>query len=386
MAFEQGMIIDAQVRGSIARFVNHSCDPNCEMKKVVVSGEPRMALFAQKDISTGEELTYDYNFSPFSVDSMQECFCGSDKCRGYLQGKTADKKKKEQQSLAGGVVDAARGAGQSMIKAAKGAVKNVKTAGRDLKRKANELITVDDNTDDAGRSVGGKKRKTATPKSPANIPKAPAFVRKVLGIGRTKSLSTTASSSFTPINGNRSFLGGRKADVVASIEKTVEKKQLKLSFHSSGAASGTRKRKAGAALRPPKLDEENQFFVSPSDDEDLEDISTIINTIVVRKPLPSGTMAPPASTAQGKGGNRLRLVVNPSPSSSTPASGQSSRDATPGGEPVEDVHQNYISAKKPRFRAQLNKTPYERPTAPTPGPESLIPKRVRKKKSASPQA
>lgn len=374
MAFEQGMIIDAQVRGSIARFVNHSCDPNCEMKKVVVSGEPRMALFAQKDISTGEELTYDYNFSPFSMTSMQECFCGSDKCRGYLQGKTADKKKKEQQSLAGGVVDAARGAGQSMIKAAKGAVKNVKTAGRDLKRKANDLINLDDDTDEAGRAVGGKKRKMATPKSPGKISNAPAFVKKVLGMGRPKSLPTTASSSFTPINGNRSFLGGREADVVASVEKNVEKKQLKLSFHSSGASSGARKRKAHVALRPQ------------TPDEDLNDISTIINTIVIRKPLPSGSMAPPALTAQGRGGNRLRLVVNPSPNSSTPTSGQSSRDATPGGEPVEDVHQNYISAKKPRFRAQLNKTPYERPTAPTPGPESLIPKRVRKKKSASPPA
>lgn len=386
MAFEQGMIIDAQVRGSIARFVNHSCDPNCEMKKVVVSGEPRMALFAQKDIYTGEELTYDYNFSPFSMNSMQECFCGSDKCRGYLQGKTADKKKKEQQTLAGGVVDGARAAGQSVIKAAKGAVKNVKSAGRDLKRKANELINLDDGTDEAGRNAGGKKRKTATPKSPGKIPNAPAFVKKVLGMGRTKSLPTTASSSFTPINGNRSFLGGREADVVASIKKTVEKKQLKLSFHSSGAASFARKRKADVALRPPVPGEQNQFFVSQSDDEDLDDISTIINTIVVRKPLPSGPMAPTASTAQGKGGNRLRLVVNPSPNSSTPTSAQSSRNATPGGEPLEDVHQNYISAKKPRFRAQLNKTPYERPTAPTPGPESLIPKRVRKKKSASPSA
>ena len=139
-------------------------------------------------------------------------------------------------------------------------------------------------------------------------------------------------------------------------------------------------------MRPPTPDEENQLFVSPPDDEDLDEISTIINTIVVRKPLPSGTRARPTSTAQGKGGNRLRLVVNASTSSSTSTSGQSSRDATPGGEPVEDVHQNYISAKKPRFRAQLNKTPYERPTAPTPGPESLIPKRVRKKKSVSPSA
>ena len=62
MMFDQNMIIDA-TRGSIARFVNHSCEPNCRMEKWTVAGKPRMALFAGDDgIVTGEELTYDYNF------------------------------------------------------------------------------------------------------------------------------------------------------------------------------------------------------------------------------------------------------------------------------------------------------------------------------------
>lgn len=62
MSFEQNMIVDA-TRGSIARFVNHSCEPNCKMVKWVVAGKPRMALFAgDREIMTGEELTYDYNF------------------------------------------------------------------------------------------------------------------------------------------------------------------------------------------------------------------------------------------------------------------------------------------------------------------------------------
>lgn len=56
------MIIDA-TRGSIARFVNHSCEPNCRMEKWTVAGKPRMALFAgDRGVSTGEELSYDYNF------------------------------------------------------------------------------------------------------------------------------------------------------------------------------------------------------------------------------------------------------------------------------------------------------------------------------------
>ena len=78
------MILDA-TRGSIARFVNHSCAPNCRMIKWTVAGKPRMALFAgDYGIMTGEELTYDYNFNPYSVKNVQECRCGAEGCRGVL--------------------------------------------------------------------------------------------------------------------------------------------------------------------------------------------------------------------------------------------------------------------------------------------------------------
>jgi histone-lysine N-methyltransferase ASH1L len=62
MGFDQGMILDA-TKGSVSRFVNHSCEPNCKMLRRFVEGQPRIALFAgDNGISTGEELTYDYNF------------------------------------------------------------------------------------------------------------------------------------------------------------------------------------------------------------------------------------------------------------------------------------------------------------------------------------
>ncbi|KAL9095798.1 MAG: hypothetical protein Q9165_001795 [Trypethelium subeluteriae] len=90
MEFEQGMIIDA-TRGSMARFVNHSCEPNCRMEQWKVNGEPRMALFAGDDgILVGEELTYDYNFDPFSSQNVQECHCGAPSCRGFLGPRTRD--------------------------------------------------------------------------------------------------------------------------------------------------------------------------------------------------------------------------------------------------------------------------------------------------------
>lgn len=95
MDFDQSMILDA-TRGSIARFVNHSCSPNCRMAKWTVHGKPRMALFAgDNGIMTGEELTYDYNFNPFSVKNIQECRCGADNCRGVLGPKPKEAKEKE---------------------------------------------------------------------------------------------------------------------------------------------------------------------------------------------------------------------------------------------------------------------------------------------------
>lgn len=94
MSFDQNMIIDATT-GSIARFVNHSCNPNCRMIKWIVSGQPRMALFAgDKPIMTGEELTYDYNFDPFSAKNVQSCLCGEPNCRGILGPKTREQKAK----------------------------------------------------------------------------------------------------------------------------------------------------------------------------------------------------------------------------------------------------------------------------------------------------
>ena len=85
------MIIDA-TSGSIARFVNHSCKPNCHMIKWIVAGQPRVALFAGPEpIQTGDELTYDYNFDPFSLKNVQKCLCGEDNCRGVLGPRPKEK-------------------------------------------------------------------------------------------------------------------------------------------------------------------------------------------------------------------------------------------------------------------------------------------------------
>ncbi|TPX57791.1 histone-lysine N-methyltransferase [Powellomyces hirtus] len=83
--------IDPTDRGNVARFINHSCDPNLVMVPVRINQiVPSAALFALRDIEAGEELTFDYSGAGevSQVDSGDanriRCACGSELCRGYL--------------------------------------------------------------------------------------------------------------------------------------------------------------------------------------------------------------------------------------------------------------------------------------------------------------
>ncbi|CAI8025463.1 Histone-lysine N-methyltransferase SETD2 [Geodia barretti] len=83
-----GEILDATQKGNNSRFINHSCDPNCETQKWTVQGKLRIGFFTVRDIQEGEEITFDYQFQRFG-DVAQKCYCGSANCRGYLgQSKT----------------------------------------------------------------------------------------------------------------------------------------------------------------------------------------------------------------------------------------------------------------------------------------------------------
>ncbi|KAI9495959.1 hypothetical protein BDB00DRAFT_759408 [Zychaea mexicana] len=80
-----GEVIDAGLKGSEARFINHSCDPNCHIEKWGLKGELFVGVFASRDIKIGEELFYDYNFSTFGGSGDDQlCHCGSIKCRGAI--------------------------------------------------------------------------------------------------------------------------------------------------------------------------------------------------------------------------------------------------------------------------------------------------------------
>jgi len=82
------IVIDANYEGNSARWINHSCDPNCEP----VEEKGRMFIHAIRDIPPGAELTYDYNLTVEerhtpSLKRRYACGCGARKCRGTMLGK-----------------------------------------------------------------------------------------------------------------------------------------------------------------------------------------------------------------------------------------------------------------------------------------------------------
>ena len=79
-------VIDAAVNGNVARWINHSCDPNCETEE---TDDGRVFIQALRDIRTGQELNYDYGLvideriTP-TLKRQYECRCGAKDCRGTM--------------------------------------------------------------------------------------------------------------------------------------------------------------------------------------------------------------------------------------------------------------------------------------------------------------
>jgi hypothetical protein len=78
-------VIDANVSGNAARWINHSCDPNCE----TTEDDGRVFIEALRDIRAGEELFYDYGLiideriTP-TLKKQYRCLCGAGDCRGTM--------------------------------------------------------------------------------------------------------------------------------------------------------------------------------------------------------------------------------------------------------------------------------------------------------------
>ena len=79
-------VIDANVGGNAARWINHSCEPNCETEE---TDEGRVYIQAIRNIRRGEELLYDYcliveeRLTP-TLKRQYRCLCGSIQCLGTI--------------------------------------------------------------------------------------------------------------------------------------------------------------------------------------------------------------------------------------------------------------------------------------------------------------
>lgn len=84
-AIDDAVVVDAAVDGNEARFINHSCNPNCD----AVIDDGRIWIEALRDIEVGEELAYDYAYqlkerhTP-ALKKLYPCNCGAPNCRGSI--------------------------------------------------------------------------------------------------------------------------------------------------------------------------------------------------------------------------------------------------------------------------------------------------------------
>lgn len=314
MSFDQNTIIDATT-GSIARFVNHSCAPNCRMIKWIVSGQPRMALFAgDRPIMTGEELTYDYNFDPFSAKNVQKCLCGSDNCRGVLGPRPKE------------------------LKPPKVVKTDLKKAVKAGKRKLKEMLG--DKDADGSKAAKKRKMKTATgisAKASAkavqrSISAASLKVAKNAAAKVVKSVSTISVNAKAPASKKVTTVK-RKTSVVKTYSKTkTVKKPAAVAAKKSTTPSklatpkkATTPQKTTAASTPSKLASRGSASTivaaagekgSPAPAEDAASPSspdTTTNETPTRSPPKKGVASPSPRKAIDihREANRIRLVQSP---------------------------------------------------------------------------
>jgi SET domain-containing protein len=87
-AIDDDVVIDAAIGGNDARFINHSCDPNCD----AVIEDGRIWIETIRDVVPGEELAYDYAYvleerHTLAAKRRYPCRCGAASCRGTILAK-----------------------------------------------------------------------------------------------------------------------------------------------------------------------------------------------------------------------------------------------------------------------------------------------------------
>lgn len=133
-------VLDAAVDGNEARFINHSCDPNCE---AVIDGS-HIYIESIKTIQPGAELVYDYQYerapdADESDEARYPCRCGSPKCRGTIlappkRKRAAAKSRRKSAGKKKPAKKTSRGKGAAKKKSAKKGAAKKKSAKKATKR------------------------------------------------------------------------------------------------------------------------------------------------------------------------------------------------------------------------------------------------------------
>ena len=119
-------VIDANYEGGVARWINHSCSPNCEAVLEEADGDDRtkdrVFIEAIRDIKPGQELSYNYDITleekhTPELKKIWECRCGSRNCTGtLLQPKTPKKKASKAKKAASKKASSKKAAGKKATK------------------------------------------------------------------------------------------------------------------------------------------------------------------------------------------------------------------------------------------------------------------------------
>ncbi|CAG81317.4 hypothetical protein B0I72DRAFT_110831 [Yarrowia lipolytica] len=279
---EKGAVIDSGLRGSAARFVNHSCMPNCEMQKWFVKGLPRVGLFAGEDgVQNGQELTYDYNFVWFEGAKAQTCHCGASQCRGIIGRRAGEKATTERASSVGAIESSSRKRASTadVVTPKRG---RPKKSGSDSPKlhKPRDLDTPIVKARDKPRD------QRVTPRSRDSL-KRDLLKRDLLAVPKTRDKSRDKSAD-------------KKKRL--SLPAKLGKSKLRESLSAADAAIATTPKKRG---RPRKVTVEGTKAEAVSVEEGVDEDSVIIDESTVDPVTPPKRGRPPKTRSQS-GGKKKR--------------------------------------------------------------------------------
>ncbi|KAK5986633.1 Histone-lysine N-methyltransferase, partial [Trichostrongylus colubriformis] len=84
---DEDLLVDATMAGGPARYINHSCDPNCSTRILAAGPYPedkKIIITANRPIKALEELTYDYQFELEDTTDKIPCLCGAPNCVKWM--------------------------------------------------------------------------------------------------------------------------------------------------------------------------------------------------------------------------------------------------------------------------------------------------------------